>query len=54
MLQFSNSCTYMYNDCDMLLTSEMIVTEIKSFCDGQKLLSEVCSILTDIIPYNSH
>lgn len=51
---FSNSYTYMYKDYDMLLTSEIIVIEIKSFCDGQKLLSEICSILTDIIPYSSH
>lgn len=44
----------MYKDCDMFLTSEITIIEIKSFCDGQKLLSEVRSILTDIIPYISH
>jgi len=54
MIHISNSGAYMYRDCDMLLTSKIRVFEVKSFCDGQKLLSEICSILTDVIPYYSH
>lgn len=45
---------HMYKDCDMLFTSEIRVFDVTNFYDGQKLLSEICSILTDITPYCPH